>query len=173
MQSEQIYILIMLRHLIHICRWIHIQEKWWKRKPFRYQIIFVCLYLKKKKVSFFSKKNLNISMLDKTTPITFYVVIYVFYIYFACLFVCLSVCLYPINVRTAEPIGPKFCVWPCNRMTQGRFMDAHNYKKVLIFVKLKKKSANFFCYAFILYKKNMLTERATIKIEIEVGCKAP
>ena len=24
-----------------------------------------------------------------------------------CLFVCLSVCLYPINVKTAEPIGPK------------------------------------------------------------------
>ena len=89
------------------------------------------------------------------------------------LVVCMSVRLYPINVKTAEPIGPKFCVWPCNRMTQGRFMDAHNYKKVLIFVKLKKKSANFFCYAFILYKKNMLTERATIKIEIEVGCKAP
>ena len=27
-----------------------------------------------------------------------------------CLFVCLSVCLYPINVKTAEPIGPKFFV---------------------------------------------------------------
>ena len=27
-----------------------------------------------------------------------------------CLFVCLFVCLYPINVKTAEPIGPKFCV---------------------------------------------------------------
>ena len=29
---------------------------------------------------------------------------------FVCLFVCLSVCLYPINVKTAEPIGPKFFV---------------------------------------------------------------
>ena len=28
----------------------------------------------------------------------------------ACLSVCLSVCLYPINVKTAEPIGPTFCV---------------------------------------------------------------
>ena len=28
----------------------------------------------------------------------------------ACLSVCLSVCLYPINVKTAEPIGPKFFV---------------------------------------------------------------
>ena len=27
--------------------------------------------------------------------------------------VCLSVCLYPINVKTAEPIGPKFFVAPC------------------------------------------------------------
>ena len=25
-------------------------------------------------------------------------------------FVCLSVCLFPINVKTAEPIGPKFFV---------------------------------------------------------------
>ena len=29
-----------------------------------------------------------------------------------CLFVCLFVCLYPINVKTAEPIGPEFCVGP-------------------------------------------------------------
>ena len=29
-----------------------------------------------------------------------------------CVFVCLSVCLYPINVKTAEPIGPKFFVGP-------------------------------------------------------------
>ena len=32
------------------------------------------------------------------------------YINLACLSVCLSVCLYPINVKTAEPIGPKFFV---------------------------------------------------------------
>ncbi len=25
---------------------------------------------------------------------------------------CLFVCLYPINVKTAEPIGPKLCVIP-------------------------------------------------------------
>ena len=30
------------------------------------------------------------------------------YIHFACLSVCLLVCLYSINVKTAEPIGPKF-----------------------------------------------------------------
>ena len=28
--------------------------------------------------------------------------------YLACLSVCLFVCLYPINVKTAQPIGPKF-----------------------------------------------------------------
>ena len=30
----------------------------------------------------------------------------------------LSVCLYPINVKTAEPIGPKFCVRP--HVTPGK-----------------------------------------------------
>ena len=30
------------------------------------------------------------------------------FIYFACL----GVCLYPINVKTAEPIGPNFFVGP-------------------------------------------------------------
>ena len=34
---------------------------------------------------------------------------------------CLSVCLYPINVKTAEPIGPKFFVGPC--MTPGKIHD--------------------------------------------------
>ena len=34
----------------------------------------------------------------------------IFYIYFACMGVWGSVCLYPINVKTAEPIGPKFFV---------------------------------------------------------------
>jgi len=32
------------------------------------------------------------------------------YINLACLSVCLFVCLYPINVKTAEPIGPKLFV---------------------------------------------------------------
>jgi len=41
------------------------------------------------------------------------------YIYFAFLFVCLSVRLYPINVKTAEPIGPKFCVVPHMQMSPG------------------------------------------------------
>ena len=39
---------------------------------------------------------------------------------------CLSVCVFPINVKTAAPIGPKFCVGP--HMTQGRFMNDQNFK---------------------------------------------
>jgi len=37
------------------------------------------------------------------------------YIYFACLFECF---FYPINVKTAELIGPKFCAGPY--MTPGK-----------------------------------------------------
>ena len=39
----------------------------------------------------------------------------------------LSVCLYPINVKTAEPIGPKFFVVPHVTM-QGRLMNDQNFK---------------------------------------------
>ena len=34
---------------------------------------------------------------------------------------CLSVCLYPINVKTAEPIGPEFCVVPY--LTTGKVYE--------------------------------------------------
>ena len=57
--------------------------------------------------------------------ILFYLFVSKLYIYFACLslflflsnkrqngYACLSVCFYPINVKTAEPIGTKFCVGP-------------------------------------------------------------
>ena len=37
-----------------------------------------------------------------------------------------SFCLHPINVKTAEPIGPKFCVGP--HVTPGK---AHELKKNL------------------------------------------
>ena len=43
------------------------------------------------------------------------------YIYFACLSVCSFVCLYPIDVKTAEPIGPKFCVGP--HVTTGKVYE--------------------------------------------------
>ena len=47
------------------------------------------------------------------------------YINLACLSVCLSVCLfvclYPINVKTAEPIGPKFFVG--HHVTTGKVYE--------------------------------------------------
>jgi len=44
----------------------------------------------------------------------------------------LSVGLYPINVKTAEPIGPKFLVGCTDVITwpQGRFMNDKNLKKM-------------------------------------------
>ena len=42
-------------------------------------------------------------------------------IYILCLSVCLSVCLYSINVKTAEPIGPKIFVG--SRVTPGKVYE--------------------------------------------------
>ena len=65
------------------------------------------------------------------------------FIYFA-----RSVCLCPINVKTTEQIGPKFCVG--HHMTiHGRLLKHQNWKKTVvenIFLKmcqLKKNSLNF------------------------------
>ena len=53
------------------------------------------------------------------------------FIYVLCWSVCLSVflfvCFYPINVKTAEPIGLKFCVGP--QMTQGKFYGPSKWNK--------------------------------------------
>ena len=38
---------------------------------------------------------------------------------------CLYICLNPINVKTAEPIGPKFCVGP--HMTPGKVLLSFKY----------------------------------------------
>ena len=45
------------------------------------------------------------------------------YIYLACL----SVCLYPINVKTAEPNGSKFCVRP--NMAPGKVYELSKFQK--------------------------------------------
>ena len=57
------------------------------------------------------------------------------YINLACLSVCLSVCLYPINVKTAEPIGPKFFVGHLG--TPGK---VYEWSKFQIFVSIKIRS---------------------------------
>ena len=81
---------------------------------------------------------------------------------------CLSVCLYPIKVKTAEPIGPKFVwdlMWP-----QGRFYDWSKLKKFefknFLFckiLKIREKIRKLFLFCFLLYKEKMLTDKATVK----------
>ena len=56
-----------------------------------------------------------------------------------CLFVCLFVCLYPINVKTAEPIEPKFFVG--HLVTPGK---VYEWSKFQIFDSIKiRSSLNF------------------------------
>ena len=59
-------------------------------------------------------------------PKEFYSFFTNFFIYMFTLFVWSSVRFYPINVKTAEPIGPKFCVGP--QWAQERFMKDKNFK---------------------------------------------
>ena len=115
-----------------------------------------CIFLSK---MFFLRKGIfweNLSLIILDLNNTF--ILGNLYINLACLSVCLSVlmfgclfvCLYPINVKTAKPIGPKFL----------RFMNDQNFKylssSTLIFIKFLKilkiheiflwKSANYFCF---------------------------
>jgi len=83
---------------------------------------------------------------------------------------CLFVCLYPMNVKTAEPIGPEFCVGP--HVILGRFMNEQNFKnqwlKVFYFYKILKMREKIWwnpqTFFYILWKEKMLTDKATIKI---------
>jgi len=61
------------------------------------------------------------------------------YINLACLSVCLSVCLYPINVKTAEPIGPKFFVGHLG--TPGKVYEKSKFQ-IFVFIKIRS-SLNF------------------------------
>ena len=75
-----------------------------------------------------------------------------------CLFWCLSVCLYPINVKTAEPIGPKFFVGHLG--APGKAYEWLKFQ-IFVFIKIRSslnflkfwkstkflwKSANYFCF---------------------------
>ena len=74
----------------------------------------------------------------------------IFFLYkfglFVCLFVCLLVCLYPINVKTAEPIGPNFFVG--HHVTPGKVYGWSNYQKFasikIRFLKILKINEIFF-----------------------------
>ena len=61
-------------------------------------------------------------------------------IFILCMSVCLFVSLYPINVKTAEAIGPIFCIE--SDMTQGKVyvgskLQRFVFKICLIFVKFE------------------------------------
>ena len=88
--------------------------------------------------------------------------------------VCLFVCLYPINVKTAEPIGPKFFVGHIG--TPGMVYESSKFQ---IFVSIKiRSSLNFeyprffykICKLFFLLFYNLNKEKL-FPIEIEDGCK--
>ena len=80
-----------------------------------------------------------------------------------CLFVWLFVCLYPINVKTAEPIGPKFVVGHLG--TPGKVYESSKFQIFVIkFLKILK-IREIFCenpqIIFVLFydvhKENMFT----------------
>ena len=47
-----------------------------------------------------------------------------------CLGVCLSVCLYPVNVKTTNPIRLKFCLGP--HMTLGKVYGTSKLKEQIL-----------------------------------------
>jgi len=104
------------------------------------------------------------------------------YINLACLSVCLFVCLYPINVKTAEPSGPKFFVG--HHVTTGK---VYEWSKFQIFVSIKiRSSLNFwkfwksteffvkirelFLFCFTMYTKRTCS---VFTINLEDGREAP
>ena len=131
-------------------------------------------------VFWLSLYNLHISYRDETSETivqNLHCLILYLYINLACLFVCLFVCLYPINVKTAEPIGPKFFV--------GHLGTVYEWSKFQIFVSIKIRSSLnfwkfwksttffvkirqlFFVLFYDLHKENMFT------INLQDGREAP
>ena len=91
------------------------------------------------------------------------------YINLAFLALCLFICLYPINVKMAEPIGPKFFVG--HHMTTGKVYEYYKKilkvffkgfqfcKKKIKFLKIRKfffKSAIFFLLCFKCKQKELV-----------------
>ena len=98
------------------------------------------------------------------------------YINLACLFVC----LYPINVKTAEPIGPKFFVRHLG--TPGKVYEKSKFQifvSIIIWSSLnfKKfwKSANFFVKIreLFLFCFTMYTKRTCSQLIKKMGAKRP
>ena len=72
---------------------------------------------------------------------------------------CLSVCLFVSNVKTAEPIEPKFYVGP--HMTPGKVLDAPNYKDLC-------PNVFDFCKDFRIREKVLLDPRTFFVIIIHI-----
>ena len=92
-----------------------------------------------------------------------------------CLSVCLFVCLYPINVKTAEPIGPKFFVGHLG--TPGKVYESSKFVSIKIrsslnFLKFWK-SAKFFVKIreLFLFCFTMYTKRTCSQLIEEMGAK--
>ena len=87
-------------------------------------------------------------------------------------YACLGVCLYPVNVKTAEPIGPEFFVglhiFPRKVYEKSKFqkLASSKIKFSLNFHKIFKIREHYFCFT-TQHKENMY------KNEIEDGRKAP
>ena len=109
-------------------------------------------------VSCFCGKPCTINMIVYIPPRTCSTLNFDFVIYIK---KCLSVCLYPRNVKTAEPIGPKFFVG--SRVTPGKVYGWSNFQK---FASIKIRFLNnlkihdfflnprtFFCFRFTMYTK--------------------
>jgi len=69
-----------------------------------------------------------------------------------------SVCLYPINVKTAEPIGPKFCVGP--HVTPGKVYEWSNPQ-------------TFFVVVLYCTTRRCSEINRQLKVKIEDGREAP
>ena len=67
-----------------------------------------------------------------------------------------------MNVKTAETIGPKFCVGP--HSTPGKVNGWSKLQKIV--------SKSFLFLYYFLYKEKMLTDRVTINVKIVDGRKA-
>ena len=87
-------------------------------------------------------------------------------------FACLSVILNKINVKTAEPIGPKFCMGPYmtpRKVCRGTKLQKLVFKSFWFLLNLKNAQQilinlrTFVYYCFILYKEKIYTDRATVK----------
>ena len=85
------------------------------------------------------------------------------FINLACLSWCLFVCLYPINVKTAEPIGLKFFVG--HHVTTGKVYEWSKFQ-IFVFIKIRSslkfwkfwKSTTLFLFCFTMYTKRTCSQ---------------